>query len=517
MSVCRAVLLVVAGLFAFASGAHAEEPVRLHVLAIGYNGVPTGTVDSRLQALQYADDDAAAFARLARDLGGRAIVLSNLDGDTTRRYPGIASQARPPTLDELHRAVVELNSSFVRDRAAGLKPILLLSYSGHGIARPGEAPALLLADGQLTQQMLYDEVLAALEAGYVHLIVDACHAEAVVRPRDVQAEAVTLSPAEVLSSVSRLTLLGMPTVGAMVASTASSQSHEWDRWQQGVFTHEVLSGLRGAADVNGDLRVEYSEMAAFLSAANREVRDPGARIKPLVKAPAAGPRVPIVDLRVADRTGAFLVGSAGRLGAVSVETDDGHRLVDLRSESDQVVHLLVPVGGRLFVRTADAEAQVRLGPGERMAFERLALRERGLRARGALDLSLERGLFAASFGPAYYRGFVDRAEDDFTAVPLVATRPRPTDAGLADTRADEHSPSALAWTGLGVSSVLLVASAAFGVAALDAKGEFDDAQGLERASFAAEDRFEQHRSLSIGTLVAGLIAGGVTYVLFADP
>jgi uncharacterized caspase-like protein len=48
-----------------------------------------------------------------------------------------------------------------------------------------------------------------------------------------------------------------------MASASNTQAHEWDDYQTGVFTHELLSGLRGGADVNGDGRVEYSEMAAF--------------------------------------------------------------------------------------------------------------------------------------------------------------------------------------------------------------------------------------------------------------
>jgi hypothetical protein len=53
------------------------------------------------------------------------------------------------------------------------------------------------------------------------------------------------------------------------------------------------------------------------------------------------------------------------------------------------------------------------------------------------------------------------------------------------------------------------------VAALDARGDFKEAGGLERASSAANERFEDYRALSLGTLIAGIVTGGVTAVLFA--
>ena len=43
-----------------------------------------------------------------------------------------------------------------------------------------------------------------------------------------------------------------------------------------MFTHELLSGMLGAADVNGDLVVEYTEVQAFVAAANRDIKDPRA-------------------------------------------------------------------------------------------------------------------------------------------------------------------------------------------------------------------------------------------------
>jgi hypothetical protein len=510
------VVTVLVACFGLTQPARAEPAPRLYVLAIGNNALPiTGAdADPRLQPLRYADDDAAAFAQFARDAGAaHAIVLSNFDADTTRRVPRQALQARPPLLAELRRAVRELNERFARDRAAGVESDVLLSYSGHGVVKDGGPAALTLADGELTHEGLYREVLAALEARFVHVVVDACHAAAIVRPRDAQAEIVALAADEVRANVSRVTLRGLPNVGALIATSASAQAQEWDGWQQGVFSHQVLSGLRGGADVNGDLRIEYSEMAAFLSAANREVGDPQVRVRPVVKAPEAAPRAALVNLSNGHSQAAFLVGHAESLGRIWVESEDGERIADVRSDFEHYLRLLVPAGQRLFVGSARGESEVRLKVGQRASFEALSVRANAPRARGSAEQALRRGLFATAFGPAYYRGFVD-SSNDWVAVPMRSVAGRPG-ISAGSPRVDTGETPA-AWVALGVSGALLLAAGGFGVAALDAKSDFDRANGLERASTDASQRFETYRGLSLAAAIGSAIAGGLSYVLFVQ-
>jgi hypothetical protein len=64
--------------------------------------------------------------------------------------------------------------------------------------------------------------------------------------------------------------------------------------------------LAGAADVNGDGRVEYSEVAGFLAAASASVDDPRARLAVHTRAPQQSPHTPLVDLK-ASGAGRFFV------------------------------------------------------------------------------------------------------------------------------------------------------------------------------------------------------------------
>ena len=75
----------------------------------------------------------------------------------------------------------------------------------------------------------------------------------------------------------------------------TGESHEWAGFEAGVFSHEVRSGLFGAADADGDGRVTYAEIAAFVRRANEAI--PADRFRPQVLArPPQGDGM-LVDLR----------------------------------------------------------------------------------------------------------------------------------------------------------------------------------------------------------------------------
>jgi hypothetical protein len=295
-------------------------------------------------------------------------------------------------------------------------------------------------------------------------------------------------------------------VGVIVASSRDAQAHEWDLYSGGVFTHEILSGLRGGADVNGDGRVEYSEMAAFLAAANRAVAAPEARLKTVVQAPPANPRAPLAVLGSA--RGGWLQGRPAVLGSLHVEDTRGERLVDLHAELGAQIALLLPSEVPLYVRTLDREAEIRLRPGERLDFSTLGFRYAPMRARGAVDTSLRRGLFATAFGGSYYRGFVD-SQNTLVPVELQAID---LAAGENATKVNPPVPGAAVLT-LGAAGALAATSVGFGVVAWRAHNDFQNTQ-IEREASLAADRYDRARTATLITAGAAAVAAAVGVYLW---
>ncbi len=487
-------LLALAALL-FSTVAHAES-VHTYVLAIGNDAVPVGA-SAGLTPLRYADDDAARVFQLGQSFAQSNTLLSVLDAESQARFPDAARAALPPTLWELRAVLHDLRNQLLADRQAGRTSSLLFFFSGHGSNGP-EGAALALLDGGITRQVLYGEILT-LPVTHIHLIVDACHAEAVVRPRDASAAAVDVSADEAQRWVERETLARFPNVGAVLATSPEQQTHEWDRYQAGVFSHEVLSGLRGAADVNGDHQIEYSELHAFIAAANREVRDPRARPEVLVHAPPIDLRAPLVRL---DAMRGVAWASFGATDApVWLETANGERLVDGFVEAGHRMRVAVPGFMPLFYRTQAGEALVQIATGKEIKLDTLRVSASSVRARGALASSLDDGVFAVPFGPAYYRGFVDRQDLASVAFPMDDHQPRRRSI----------VPSATLCAGAGA---LGLASIVTGGLALAAKNDYDGTN-LQRVADDARHRYDTYRIAAFATLGVSLAA--VTVGLAVHP
>jgi hypothetical protein len=456
--------------------------------------------------LSFADDDAMAVHELARAVARRSVVLALPDRATQARYPS-SSEARPPSMAELRRALAELGADIARATRTSDEVTVWFFYSGHGWLDEEGRANLTLADGALSQDMLYNEVLPALSGRTVHLMIDACHAEALLRPRDVTAETVEISASEVASASLRKRLAQLPNVGAIMASASNTQAHEWDDYQTGVFTHELLSGLRGGADVNGDGRVEYSEIAAFLAAANREVTDPRARLTTLVAAPKLYPRVAIVDTRHA-RNVARLQGQAHHLGRFQIDDRRGNRLVDLRAESGFVVDVVVPAGEPILLSNESGETTIVASADSPTNLEEVGLEKGRARPRGAVAESMRRGLFAAEFGPSYYGGFVDSADSQMVPVDL-----SPAGVRVVAGRPSRRGNHLAAWSAFAVAGASVAASGFFGVLAGRAYADFQDTN-LERPSIAARDRYERYCILALSAAAAGVLSGALGYSLW---
>jgi hypothetical protein len=393
------IALALAALASLGTPAHAATVV--YGIAIGNDAPPpSGGVQ-----LRYADDDAVRYYELFRRLG-KAYLLTAFDANTQRRYPELATVAEPPTLAALMHRVGELASRIAESRRRGDESVVYIAFSGHGAQDHG-VPYLALLDGELTQAVLYDRLLAQLRGAYVHLIVDACNANAIVGARgdrEVDAAMGPVTDADLRALATERTLARFPLVGAIVSTTAGAQAHEWSRIESGVFTHEVLSGLSGVADVNGDGRIEYSELQAFVSSANRQVRDPRAVPQIIAWPPAGNRRAPLLLLD-ALRGVSPIGGAVAAIGHFYVELGNGVRYADAHLGEGSLARLFLPPGLAYLV-TGDREAMLRPGV---TRIEQLRFGPRHEAERGAIDTAYRDGLFAEPFTPTYYRGFVDSA------------------------------------------------------------------------------------------------------------
>jgi hypothetical protein len=390
--------------------AHAKTHV--HALVIGNNQpFAEGTLSGSpaLAPLRFADDDAAAFYELLAPVLDGGELLTVMDSETQGLYPELAAQVAVPSLAGLELAVGRLRARMERHRAAGDRNVVFFFFSGHGTVNYDGRPALALFDGGLSQDVLYRRVLEQLPADEVHLLIDACHAEAVVRPRDREGEVVPVTPDQANTFLVQTTLARFPNTGAIVAAATDAKAHEWDTLGHGIFTHELLSGLRGGADINRDRRIEYSEVYAFMAAANREVGDARARLMVVAKPPDVNRRTALLTLSDFPKNQlAWLAGVPGRQGVIEVGDARGRRLLTLHGDAEFHADVLVPANALLYVRGGDHEASFRAGGGEIVAYERLVFAGLAARSRGALDDAIRRGLFAAPYGRSYYDGVVDQ-------------------------------------------------------------------------------------------------------------
>jgi hypothetical protein len=501
--------------------APSRRPV--YTIAVGHNSVAEVLRPNAagLTTLRYADDDAVRFYNLMQHASRRAFLLTVADADSQRRFPEAARRALAPSLTELDRVVEVVAQAISRDRSAGEEPELVFFFSGHGVRDEGGNAALSLLDGALTRTWLYERLLGRVSARAIHVIVDACHAEALVRPRDVDARLEPLEPVERQSYLDAATLARFPNVGAVLASSSGAQSFEWDAYRSGVFAHQLLSALRGAADVNGDARVEYSEVAAFLSAANLRVKDPRARLDIVIRPPPVDRRTPLLDLSTL--SGQFqLRGRAQGVWARGffIESERGERLLDVFPEHTAALALRLPLGQRLYLVRPDGEVELGAHAGASVELGSLRVRSPRARARGAIDSALREGLFQVRYGPAFYQGYVSQHAD---FLPVHFSPEVASDAGRQRTepapeRAEPHSGTrkTAATVLLVAGGAAAIAAGAFTVMALDSKNEYDQTD-LERPANEAKERYERNGTLAwvSGAVAVGLAGTGLT--LFVWP
>lgn len=319
-----AVAIGLCGLAAGVSAAYAataEEGVappaiQRFALVVGANN---GGAD-RVQ-LRYATADAQGFADVMSTYGGvepeRLLVVLDPDRDSV-----------DSAFAELHRRIGEADG----------RTELLVFYSGHA-----DEKGLLLSGKRLP----YTDLRAHLEAMPADVriaIIDACASGAMIRAKGGTRQAPFL-----IDRASRVT--GHAYVASASADEAAQES---DRLQASFFTHALLTGLRGAADVSDDGVVTLGEAYQF---AFRETlsRTEGTRLgaqHPNYDMQLVGSGdVVLTDLRA---TNASLMLESELDGRVFVRDEQGRLIAELHKPGGQAMKLgLAPGSYRMRLDTTD--------------------------------------------------------------------------------------------------------------------------------------------------------------------
>jgi len=202
------------------AGARASSP---WVIAIGNNvGLPDEA------PLRYAERDAVEVATVMQKHGG--VPASNA--------VTILGQG-----ELVMRAVLAVTAE--RIRTSSPDALVVVFYSGHADAR-----GLHLAGDTLPFAEV-ERLVAALPAKLRVLVIDACRSGGVTRVKGVRS-----ANEFAIESADSLATRGLAVI---TSSTAGEDSYESERLRASFFSHHFVTGLRGAADANGDQQVALDE------------------------------------------------------------------------------------------------------------------------------------------------------------------------------------------------------------------------------------------------------------------
>jgi hypothetical protein len=227
----KAVLAIVVSFLLLAPArASADVAIQRFLLVIGANA---GGADRA--KLQYAISDAERFARVMSELGGvppaNEIVL------------------KQPRLKDVLAALDVLSTRLdaARRSTPAARTEVIVYYSGHA-----DEQGLLLGLDRYAYPELRDR-LDRLPADVRIAVLDACASGAFTRLKGGRKR-----PAFLVDRSAN-----MRGHAFLTSSAATESAQESDRIRASYFTHYLISGFRGAADLSGDGRITLSEAYHF--------------------------------------------------------------------------------------------------------------------------------------------------------------------------------------------------------------------------------------------------------------
>lgn len=205
-----------------------QNIIRRFALVVGANNG-----GRRRVKLQYAVSDAKALMKVLEDLGGIA--------------PDDSRLLIQPNRETLFWEMKRLRERIDRAKLKHRRVEALVYYSGHS-----DEKNILLGKEKVTYQEFGDEI-NRLKADVRIAILDSCASGAFTRLKGGKKKPPFLSDAA----------YDMKGYAIMTSSSSDEASQESDRLGGSFFTHYLLSGLRGAADMTRDGRITLNEAYQF--------------------------------------------------------------------------------------------------------------------------------------------------------------------------------------------------------------------------------------------------------------
>lgn len=433
-------LLITASWLCLGATAHAAEPpvdvstVRRFAVVVGANDGGAERV-----RLRYATRDAEAMSKVLRDLGG--VAGNDL------------IELRDPTPDELREALEDIAARL--RRAGGARTQFVFYYSGHSDER-----GLLLGEESVDYKTLRERV-QAVGADVRIAILDSCASGAFTRAKGGRRRAPFLA-----GSVAKVEGHAF-----LTSSSADEAAQESDRIGGSFFTHFLSTGLRGAADVDGDRRVTLIEAYEFAfdeTLARTETSRGGAQHAAYDIQLAGSGDLVLTDLRKHSATLTLAPDVGGR---ILVREYGGRLVAELYKPADSQAVDLALEPGRYQV-TVDDEGALRRGEFEVASRGRATVRTEQLRS------------FEPE--PTVRRGSVPQSEDllyvpiDFGLLPPVSINAKRTKAaGHEEHQVRNRATFSLLW---GRSARVDGVALAFGASVIDR--ELHGVQGALLVSLA---------------------------------
>ncbi len=287
--------------------------IKRFALAVGANN---GGQDRVL--LQYAVSDAEAILKVFKDLGGveeEDILL-----------------LEEPDVRTFYTEIGKLQSRIEKSKAEYGRVEFIFYYSGHS-----DDEYILLGDEKISYENLRDTI-NGIDAHVRIAILDSCASGAFTRIKGGKKRLPFLMDSA----------YDMRGFAVMTSSSASEASQESDLIQSSFFTHYLISGMRGAADMSQDGRITMNE--AYQFAFNETLAQTTKTV--------SGPQHPFTDIQMSG-TGDVVMTDVRRASVILVLGAEIFGQLFIHDKNDKlVVELTKPSGRRIELGLEEGEYRV---------------------------------------------------------------------------------------------------------------------------------------------------------------